>query len=78
MLVEKGSHSIDQPEGRTLGQVRLVFGSSKVIPENKIYQKPEYTNTQQDWSDTVALYLEMLVQKGSGFTFAEKPQRVGP
>ena len=73
-----GSHSIDQPEGRTLGQVRLVFGSSKDIPEKQSHQKPEYTNTQQDWSDTVALYLNMLVQKNSGFTLAEKPQRVGP
>ena len=55
-----------------------MFGSSKVIPKKQSHQKPEYTNTQQDWSDTVALYLDMLAQKGSGFTFAEKPQRVGP
>ena len=45
---QNGSHSIDQPEGKTLGQVKLVFGSSKVIPENKVTNKTEYTNTQQD------------------------------
>ena len=42
------SYSIDQPEGKTLGLVRLVLGSSKVIPENRVTNKTEYTNTQQD------------------------------
>ena len=55
-----------------------MFESYKVIPEKQSHQKPEYTNTQQDWSDIVALYLDILAQKGSGLTFAEKPQRVGP
>ena len=64
--MEDGSYSIDQPEGKTLGQVKLVFGSSKVIPENRVTNKTEYTNTQQDWSDTVALYLDMLAQKALG------------
>ena len=36
MSFYKPGVTIDQPEGRTLGQVRLVFGSSKVIPENKV------------------------------------------
>ena len=45
-MVEDGSHSIGQPGGKTLGQVKLVFGSSKVIPENKVTSKTEYTNTQ--------------------------------
>ena len=40
---------MDQPVGKTLGQVKLVFESSKVIPENKFTSKIEYTNTQQDW-----------------------------
>jgi len=48
ILVEVGSHSIDQPEGKTLGQVKLVFGSSKVIPENRVTNKTEYAITQQD------------------------------
>ena len=34
-MVEDGSHSIDQPEGKTLDQVKLVFGSSLGIPKNK-------------------------------------------
>ena len=33
---------------KTPGQVKLVFESSKVIPENKVTSKTEYTNTQQD------------------------------
>ena len=33
---------IDQPVGKTLGQVKLVFKSSKVIPENKVTSKTEY------------------------------------
>ena len=36
MLVEDGSHSMDQPVGKTLGQVKLVFRSSQVIPEIKV------------------------------------------
>ena len=35
-------------ERRTLSQDRLVFESSKVIPEKQSHQKPEYTNTHQD------------------------------
>ena len=42
-----GSHSIDQPIGKALDQVKLEFGSSEVIPENIITSKTEYTNTQQ-------------------------------
>ena len=40
---------MDQPVGNTLGQVKLVFDSSQVIPENKVTSKTEYANTQQDW-----------------------------
>ena len=50
-MVENGSHSIDQLGGKTLGQVKLVFQSSKVIPKNKVTSKTEYTNTQQDLPD---------------------------
>ena len=46
-----GFHSKDQPVGKTLVQVKLVFESSKVIPEDKATSKTEYTNTQQDWPD---------------------------
>ena len=48
---------MDQPVGNTLGQVKLVFGSSKCIPENKITSKTEYTNTQQDWTVQEYIYL---------------------
>ena len=81
MLVEDGSHSIDQPKGKTLGQVKQVFESSKVIPENKVTSKTEYTNTQQDWPIQEYIYLFNLTYKaykGSGFSFAEKQQRVDP
>ena len=40
---------MDQPEGNTLGHIKLVFASSEFIPENKVTSKSEYTNTQQDW-----------------------------
>ena len=43
-----GSHSIDQPAGKPLGQVKLVFAYSEFIPKNKVTSKSEYTNTQQD------------------------------
>ena len=43
-----GSHSMDQPEGKEQGQVRLAIWSSKLIPETGFNNKAEYTNTQQD------------------------------
>jgi hypothetical protein len=45
------SHSIDQPEGRVHGQVKLATMFSKVSPESKATSKAEYTNTQQDLPD---------------------------
>ena len=45
---QDGSHSMDQPEGKEQGQVRLVVWSSKLISETGFNSKAEYNNTQQD------------------------------
>ena len=77
-----GSHTIDQPGGKVLGQVKLVFGSSKVIPENKVTSKTEYTNTQQGLPEEGCLNIPLTRHakacESCGFTFAEKQLRVYP
>ena len=59
-----------------------MFGSSKVIPENKVTSKTEYTNTQQGLPEEgymISFKLDMQrLGKALGFTFAEKQLRVGP
>ena len=45
---EDGSHSMDQPGGKELGQDRLEIWSSKLIPKKGFNSKTEYSNTQQD------------------------------
>ena len=80
MLAGDGSHSIDQPIGKTLGQVKLVFGSSKVIPENKVTSKlsiPILSKTNPT-KGIKALYIDMLGLERFWVSFAEKQQRVGP
>ena len=59
-----------------------MFGSSKVIPENKVTSKTEYTNTQQGLPEK-GYKLSLLTRhakayESSGFSFAEKQQRVDP
>ena len=73
---------MDQPVGNTLGQVKLVFESSTVIPENKVTSKSEYTNSQQDKPVlrvcNIPLTRHAKLVRALGFLFAEKQQKVDP
>jgi hypothetical protein len=55
-LAGDASHSTDQLEGRVHGQVKLAIMSSKVLPENKVTSKVEYTDTQKAYL-TSGIYL---------------------
>ena len=79
---EDGTHSTDQPGGSgwLIHEAQISSKSSGTHPAKIYYNKPEYSNTQQDLPDYWYILSRLLKCRAFWLcsSFAEKPLLLGP